>query len=172
MEGLEAVPNSNDAWGEMGLATVVCSESAWNRREDDALTIKLSQQLERWEEEKQQQDNDGNLPIWISKPENKKPTLGTRKPHPKPPANPGQFKANPSVGADANTLKLHNHVQETTNYLTFQSANACAVGLIKDPSVLGEDIFSSSTVSCSLKSAVLPVTLSCQLLCLSHSPAS
>ena len=39
MEGLQDVPNSNDAWGEMGLATVVCSKSTWNRREDDALTI-------------------------------------------------------------------------------------------------------------------------------------
>ena len=53
-------------WGEMGLATVECSETTSNRREEDALTIKLNNELKKWNVAKQQADDAGDLRIWLS----------------------------------------------------------------------------------------------------------
>ena len=68
----------------------MCSDARWSQREGDALTIKLNNELAKWEEAKQQADDAGDLSVWLSETENKRPTMGTRKKYPEPPKNPRQ----------------------------------------------------------------------------------
>ena len=149
IEGLEKVPTCNGDWSDMGLGVVVASVEEWNRRENNRLENEYSKDINNWEEKKETDkeiaealDNpDWNLNIWIS--DNKKPKLGTRNPLPKPPKNPGRFKALTTDSKETNEMKFYNHRQDTMDFYAYESANAYAVKLIKDRSVLGTDIFSS-----------------------------
>ena len=136
-EGLEKVPSFNDEWGKMGLAIVVCSKTTWNNNEDAALALQEIIDIEEWEERKLDATDDGEQFT------EDRPKRGPRKPYPKPPGNPGQFR--PILGDDANqtNIKLYTYLSDKATYITYRSADAFAVSLIKDDRVLGTEIFAN-----------------------------
>ena len=136
-EGFERVPSFNDEWGKMGLATVVCSKTTWNKNEDAALDLQEIIDIEDWEERKQEADDEGRK--WTEP----RPQRGSRKPYPKPPENPGQFKPKPGASADENNINLYTYLSDKATYITYRSADAYAVTLLKNRKVLGTDLFAN-----------------------------
>ena len=137
VEGLEKVPSFNDEWGKLGLATVVCSKVTWNNNEDAALALQEIIDIEEWDEKRIEAQEDGESF------DEDRPTRGARKPYPKPPRNPGQFR--PTVGAkvEETNVKLYTYMSDKATYITYRSADAYASALIKNAQVLGTEIFAN-----------------------------